>query len=720
MSTQEVKKVVKKSAAKRGTRGVKACDYCKRLKAKCVPSPVPGEVRCLRCDSLKRHCSFEDLFANGPEHVHVHGEEGSPVSGTGPAMAGGGEIAHAELLKAFLKSGSPSPSVLNINLKYTKMIHDNVLEVLKLLNSSVAGDVDSGAEPRQSQGSFNKDKEPGVDPSLMDAVTMITRAGSGGSAVTGSNNNKSRLTPPLVGSLDNQNSAYLSSSFTLMSQLVPKDHLPLLIRKLHDHKFNEVERSFIEDIVTLNVITLEECYMLMQSFRNRYSDWCSFPKSISSEKLVDNIRSKNSSFLLTVTCTLALRYTDDYHDLKTRCYKNLLLKLRSDLEVSLCYIPQTKEFLQAIVILSLYASSFSSDFLCVDAWYLSGLGSQHLITRGVAASLVNNNKNAVESLASTISMLDPVLQSDLSTFSNSVFEETDQFEQLSSARLWSHLCLCHLNNCIASGRMCTIDDRRLQMCKLTLELPHSTNFDGRMVAEIELARVIYKFIQSLEFIDLTNGQPLDTLVGKLKCWLGDWRYLFSQPLTQFVEFNYHYGICIAHYAWYHKLYVTSRSPHSLPAFGLLDNSTKTAIADYLNQTYPLKKVVASIPQSQVTLILEHAHSGLTAMVECPFEKFKFLSDHLVFSGVHLALISLLLLDENFTLNKSVDVIAILTDVKKLSQRLQKIREGELKSFWVEEVDLRIPSVILQYHKAIEGYLLGKFSAYDIQIDPNYN
>ncbi|KAL2710277.1 GAL4 superfamily protein [Kluyveromyces marxianus] len=733
MEEDQSTKRVKKTASKRGTRGVKACEYCKRLKARCIPSPVAGKVKCLRCDSLKRHCSFEDLFAGSS--LPLNGQ--SDMFG-GSVNENEHDAAHSELLKSLIKLGPVSPGVLNLNLRYTKTIHENLLKVLSILENTTRIDnniqqvqriVNAGAIQQETSAGKNmiaslENRETGVDATLIDAVDMITgsisKPENNGDEVGSGKINKSIDTSPRNHSLADQNTAYLSSSYTLMSQLVPKDHLPLLIRKLHDNSFTEIERTLNEDIVTMNTITLEESYMLMQSFRNRYSDWCSFPKSASTEKLVSNIRSKNCTLLLTVACTLALRYTDDYHDLKTRCYKNLLLKLRSDLESSLCYVPQTKEFLQAIVILSLYASSFSSDFLCVDAWYLSGLGTQHLLTTGVAGSLLNRKKGGNDVLASAMNLLDPVMQSNFGNMNNSVFEETEQFEQLSTCRLWNHLCLCHLNCCIASGRMCTIDDRRLDMCKVTLDLPHSTNFDGRMVAEIELSRIVYKFIQSLEFIDTSSRQPLDDVIKKLLNWLDNWKYLFAQPITQFVEFNYHYALCIVHYSWYHKLYSSSLNQDSpLPSFLPSSGGSKTEVAHYLNQAYPLKKVVRSIPQAQLNIILDHAHKGLTSIVNCPFDKFKFLSDHLVFSGVHLALICLLLLHEDYTLSKSVDIIPILSDVKKLSQRLQKIREGELKSFWVEEVDLRIPSVILQYHKAIEGYLLDKFSAFDIQIDPNY-
>lgn len=44
------------------------------------------------------------------------------------------------------------------------------------------------------------------------------------------------------------------------------------------------------------------------------------------------------------------------------------------------------------------------------------------------------------------------------------------------------------------------------------------------------------------------------------------------------------------------------------------------------------------------------------------------------------------------------------------------RVNSKASFWVEEVDLKIPSVILQYHRAIETCLQDKFPEYEIHVD----
>lgn len=748
MSSNKVNKI-KRVKNKGGSRAVKACDTCKRLKTKCVPSPVPGELRCLRCDSFNRHCSFEDLFSDtrndSPRSVDSNGADGDDEAA--------GSAANPELLKAFLKNSGSGSS--NLNLRYTKMIHNNLLKVLNILENTqrmsipddyvsinsknIETQVNGSGKPVDLEGRG----EPAINSSLIDAVTMMTRTDNGptvdnteasfhsnelGRTMKRFSKSSSQSDSPLPASSGkpSASSPCFSSPYTLMAQLVPKDNLPLLVRKLHEHDFNEFEKPVVNDVVEMNIINLEEANLLMQNFRDRYGEWCSFSESIATEKLVQNIRAKKCSLLLSVSCTLALRYTDDYHDLKTRCYKNLLLKLRSDLEVSMRYTPQSKEFIQAVVLLAIYANSISSDFLCVDAWYMSSIGIQHFLTKGLADSLVNPYTQALKgfsplNLRSHLNLMDLVVGGGSKIIEVEHFEENEEFHLLSMHRLWNHLCLSHLNSCVLSGRMNIIDNKRLGLCNLTLELPHSTNFDGRMVAEISIAKIVYNFVQSLEDNTLRNDGPLRDVALELKSWLDSWGFLFTQPITQFVEFNYHYAHCIVYYSWFHRQI-------SLHSFGNISStikqidSSKTFVADYLNQFVPVQKAVKAIPLEQKLFMLDHAQAGLHSMVNCTFDKFKFLSDHLIFATVHLSLLSLTLVDALYGSETGADsrAVSVLEDVKKVNQRFQKIREGELKSFWVEEVDLRIPSVILQYHKAIEGYLQEKFGDLDIQIDPCYH
>lgn len=75
-------------------------------------------------------------------------------------------------------------------------------------------------------------------------------------------------------------------------------------------------------------------------------------------------------------------------------------------------------------------------------------------------------------------------------------------------------------NCNLSGRMVVLDGVRLNQCRRTLDLTASTNFDGRMVAEINLQVLIYNFIEV--------RQELTDIEEDLKQWHNDWGYLFGK------------------------------------------------------------------------------------------------------------------------------------------------------------------------------------------------
>lgn len=67
--------------------------------------------------------------------------------------------------------------------------------------------------------------------------------------------------------------------------------------------------------------------------------------------------------------------------------------------------------------------------------------------------------------------------------------------------------------------MMVLDEIRLNQSRRTLDLSACSNFDGRMVAEINLQVLIYNFI---EF-----RQTLDEVEEELKLWHNDWGYLFG-------------------------------------------------------------------------------------------------------------------------------------------------------------------------------------------------
>lgn len=696
---------------RRGRRALRACDGCRRLKTRCIPSPLPNEIQCLRCDSLKIRCSFQDLLEDTDSADEICVQKTPQVQPLHES---------AEWTKRLLKSGY-STDDLALHSKLLHAINENVLKVIDMMEGSNNSQLSVGALPKART----------IDSALIDAVKMMASTSSQTLIPSNPSTSQSRCgTPILDDSLlkteQRHFAPYLASPFTMVSQMISRDNLPLPIFKLHESDM--LQQDPLDDIVTLNLVTLEEVHWLMQDFRDRYGNWCSFPETISTEKLVSNIRSRNASLLLSASCVMALRYTVKYHDLKTRVYKNLLFKLKSDLETSLKCVPQTTEFIQAIVILSIYASSFSSDIMSVDAWYLSGIGLQQYLTRNIADALLRSGNDK----ATTSEFFSFGISNNLVSPQENIFDQDMRFERLTSFRLWNHLCLVHITHCVFSGRMCIVDEVRADLCRRTLELSNSTNFDGRMVAEISLQLIVYNFMQqcNTEIIGKPSNDPtaFDTVIDELRDWIDEWGYLFSQPIqptTQYVEFAYHYGYATVLYTWFHKCYRLAKSQvgrkelKSQESQGL-KSAKRSAVGEYLNSQYPVEEVIGAIPHEKQLEMLDHAHRSVETMINDNFSSFRYLSDQLFFSCMHCSLICLMVAHSLYHAEecqlKDSHLEKILTDVKKFSLRLQKIREGELKSFWVEEVDLKVPSVILQYHKAIESCLQDKFPEYEINVD----
>lgn len=74
--------------------------------------------------------------------------------------------------------------------------------------------------------------------------------------------------------------------------------------------------------------------------------------------------------------------------------------------------------------------------------------------------------------------------------------------------------------------MLVLDEIRLNQSRRTLELRACSNFDGRMVAEINLQVLIYKFIE--------YQQSLEEVEEELKLWHNDWGYLFGMLTESFI------------------------------------------------------------------------------------------------------------------------------------------------------------------------------------------
>lgn len=234
----------------------------------------------------------------------------------------------------------------------------------------------------------------------------------------------------------------------------------------------------------------------------------SLPAEMPTEKLLD-LMIRRSSLLLTVCCCVVIRYHDPA--LKESMWTLLLHKLQEDLRETMLVVPHTIEFIQALAVMSIYASSLSDDkVFIIDAWFISSVALQHFVTKNVLGLVI------------PFDGVSPITEMD----------------EITAYRVWNHLCLVHLvyvntwinkclliffRNCVMTGRVCILDQIRIDQCRKTLDIVTSTNFDGRMVAEINFQLIIYTFIEA--------NQPLSDVEEKLRVWHDDWGYLFGETLT---------------------------------------------------------------------------------------------------------------------------------------------------------------------------------------------
>lgn len=421
--------------------------------------------------------------------------------------------------------------------------------------------------------------------------------------------------------------AFKASPFSLMTN---HSQVPRPIRRLLR---TSLPRPILnDDIISRGILPQSRVIELLDDFRRNYGRWVLFPLVIPTVILVERVRGR-SSFLLTTCCCISLRFS-----LQTRenilLYRELLKHLVKDMNKALINytsFPDSNEgdieFLQALVILSIYSYSLTSmlgqipeeditidesgidiSTLNLDAWYLSSIGLTTCISKSTFGRLFANPSSNKASPDFSITIL---------------FDElNDENQKLTILRIYNHLCLVHLINCVFSGRMCTIDEIRINYCGAALSLPNATNFDGRMVSEIGILLIAYNYIQS----NLNEVMPLDECIAgfeqvkeELTVWYNQWEYLINQPAIQFVEFNYHVCSLVIYYNFnYFKngLECAQKFGPTLPSLFEEDN---------------LRFILKNCDPESLIQMIHHAHEAVRFVKAIESDSyFAYLSDQLHF------------------------------------------------------------------------------------------
>lgn len=602
------------------TRTLKACKYCRKQKTRCFKASSVA-VSCLRCLGSNKLCSLEEEYTERNPDVNVirgvpeHLMDKDASTTSFPSLGPGPDLYYPK------RQGETDMK------QKLDLIYMGVSEILAMMKTKGGPDATDKGQILNSDvkllldaaSSMKRTPVPGTPglfmegPSITPGMNLLRHYGlqlSGlGTPQTSSSQPISRgILLPHDEENDEDPTAlmvpshsYKTSPFSIVSKLVNEIPDPIMSLLNLSTVLKGTRKRFFEvdhDVISSAILTETEAIDLMNDFRSNYGRWVLFPLGVPTDELITRIR-KNSSLLLTTCCCLSLRYLlngkpspgdVDHYRRKKDTYKLVMRQLVKDLDKSLLKYASFQgssdnsgdiEFLQAIVILSIYLLSLSSIVastvdedtlleedlnlreLNLDAWYLSGLGLTTFISKASFGTLFQTAKSLKngEEFSPNFTIL-------YNHF------DTSEYQALTILRIYNHLILIHLVSCVFSGRMCVVDQIRLNYCTSALSLPSATNFDGRMVSEIRILLIAYNYIQ----LNLSIGSGskdmnqveanIQSTKEEIMNWYDDSEYLFTQPTLQFVEFCYNFCYVLIHYNYsYTKLMIhTKLNAGKIPAF----------------------------------------------------------------------------------------------------------------------------------------------------------
>ncbi|PMD53975.1 uncharacterized protein K444DRAFT_646379 [Hyaloscypha bicolor E] len=257
------------------------------------------------------------------------------------------------------------------------------------------------------------------------------------------------------------------------------------------------------DIIARGLVPVQDAGALIELFQEHYGRWVSFNPGSSSETILVEVR--KSPLLLCACCLIAVRHTTQ--DSASTLAPRLFQEAKTLLSTHLLDVPQSIEFFQAAVILSMWSTTIGQTPLSVDSWLLSGFALQHSLASEVFAPVMRGSGDQAASLSKS---------------------------ELDRCCVWNHLCLVHLHYCVGTRRRAILGRKQIEKCRQILDSDHATNFETRMVAEVMLYWIIYESCSTAQ-VDLPKTQ------AALHEWRQEWKFLFDQPRSQFIQMGFHFA-----------------------------------------------------------------------------------------------------------------------------------------------------------------------------------
>ena len=251
------------------------------------------------------------------------------------------------------------------------------------------------------------------------------------------------------------------------------------------------------DLINRKLLDYDTCYSLIEIAVLHCGKWISFYQE-DFKTWFDSIRI--SSPLLFCTLVLfGLRY-QRLSNMNENLELDILQSIHQLLSLSIYEVPQNKEFLQTCILLTHYSPSLSYRHIYFDSWWISSYGLIHFMTREMSINLL------VKSVKSN--------------------------EKIHQYRIWNHLTISHLINCILSGRPCIVDEIRLDQCRDILDLPEANSFDAIIVAQLCMILSLYN--------SLLFPENVENSIKELDGVYSDWKYLTNEISSGFTVKVFYY------------------------------------------------------------------------------------------------------------------------------------------------------------------------------------
>ncbi|KAH7130981.1 hypothetical protein EDB81DRAFT_905749 [Dactylonectria macrodidyma] len=264
------------------------------------------------------------------------------------------------------------------------------------------------------------------------------------------------------------------------------------------------------DVISSGLITLSTAYSLLELFHVHYGRWVRFPEDTSTEALL--LRVKKSPLLLCSIFLIAVRHTTQ--ELADRLAPRLFDEAKRLITASLLEVPQTIEFFQAALILSLWSTTIGQVPLSIDSWLLTGYALQQALASPHFSEVLRFGSVSATSQV-----------------------------RLDSWCLWNHLCVAHLQYCVGTRRQSLLNQSQIDRCLQFAKFDGINNYEARMGAEVGLYWIIYNECGGAQ---INLGHTKLTL----QQWHHEWAKLFGmchhEPRSQFLQMGFHFAHLLAH------------------------------------------------------------------------------------------------------------------------------------------------------------------------------